>query len=183
MADLFRRARRGARGYDIEEVNAFFARAQAFYEGKSPDRMTPEHVRTVSFTQVSHGYDESAVDGALDRLDAAFTRKERATFIERNGQQAWLDKVVERATTLYDRLSRPAGEKFSSASRGKPGYDKQQVDLVCQRLSDYFNNGKPLTSTEVRHCVFAVTRGKKGYSMAPVDAFLDRALEVLVAAE
>ncbi|MDR0432806.1 MAG: DivIVA domain-containing protein [Bifidobacteriaceae bacterium] len=183
MADLFRRARGSTRGYDVEEVNAFFARAQAIYEGKSPERMTPQDVRTVSFTRVSHGYDSDAVDGALDRLDAAFTRKERAAFIERNGQQAWLDRVVERATTLYDRLSRPAGEKFSPAARGKPGYDKHQVDLLCQRLSDYFNSGKALTSTEVRHSVFAVTRGKKGYAIAPVDAFLDRALEVLVAAE
>jgi DivIVA domain-containing protein len=183
MSDLFRRARRGARGYDVDEVNSFFARAQAIYEGRSNERMTPEDVRTVSFRQVAHGYDESAVDGALDRLDAAFTRKERAAFIERNGQQAWLDRVVERATTLYDRLSRPAGEKFAPAPRGKPGYDKHQVDLLCQRLSDYFNQGKPLSSTEIRHSVFAVTRGKKGYGMASVDAFLDRALEVLVAAE
>ncbi|MDR1151011.1 MAG: DivIVA domain-containing protein, partial [Bifidobacteriaceae bacterium] len=65
MADLFRRARRGARGYDVEEVNGFFARAQAVYEGKSTERMTPEDVRTASFRQVSHGYDEAAVDGAL----------------------------------------------------------------------------------------------------------------------
>ncbi|MDR1427787.1 MAG: DivIVA domain-containing protein [Bifidobacteriaceae bacterium] len=183
MADLFRRARGNSRGYDVDEVNAFFARAQAVYEGKSSERMTPEDVRTVSFSQVRHGYDESGVDGALDRLDAAFTRKERAGFIERNGQQAWLDRVVERATTLYDRLSRPAGEKFASAATGKPGYDKHQVDLLCQRLADYFNNGKALTSSEVRHSVFAVTRGKKGYEMASVDAFMDRALEVLVAAE
>jgi DivIVA domain-containing protein len=183
MADLFRRASGGRRGYDVDEVNAFFARAQAVYEGRTDERMTPEDVRTAKFARMAHGYDESAVDGALDRLDAAFTRKERAAFIEVNGQQAWLDRVVERATTLYERLSRPAGEKFAPALRGKPAYDKHQVDLVCQRLSDYFNNGKQLTSTEVRHSVFALTRGRKGYAVAPVDAFLDRAVEVLVAAE
>ncbi|MDR3202981.1 MAG: DivIVA domain-containing protein [Bifidobacteriaceae bacterium] len=183
MADLFRRATGLKHGYDVTEVNEFFARAQVIYEGKSDERLTPAEVRGVSFTQVRHGYDEAAVDGALDRLDAAFTRKERASFITDHGQQAWLDKVVERATTLYDRLGRPAGEKFAPAEHGKPAYDRSQVDGLCQRLSDYFNTGRPLTSTEVRHAVFGPTRGKRGYAMSPVDAFLDRAVEVLVAAE
>jgi DivIVA domain-containing protein len=183
MADLFRRASGGRKGYDTHEVDEFFARAQAVYEGRSTDRLTPEDVRSVAFSQVRGGYDEAAVDGALDRLDSAFTRKERAAFIAQWGQQAWLDKIVERATTLYDRLGRPAGEKFAPAERGKPAYDRAQVDRLCQRLSDYFNTGKPLTSTEVRQAVFTPLRGKKGYEMGSVDAFLDRALEVLVAAE
>jgi DivIVA domain-containing protein len=183
MADLFKRATGAHKGYDPREVDDFFARAQAVYEGRSDERLTPEDVRTAAFGRVRGGYDEAAVDGALDRLDAAFTRKERAAFIQQWGQQAWLDQIVERATTLYDRLGRPAGEKFRPAGRGEPAYDRRQVDRLCQRLSDYFNTGKALTSTEVRHAVFTPLRGKKGYAMASVDAFLDRALEVLVAAE
>ncbi|MDR0945154.1 MAG: DivIVA domain-containing protein [Bifidobacteriaceae bacterium] len=181
MADLFRRAK--GRGYDTAEVDDFFARAQAAYEGRSTEHMTPQQVRSVSFAQVSHGYDEAAVDGALDRLDAAFTRKERSAYIQRHGQQAWLDKIVDRATTLYGRLGRPAGQKFHPGGRGEDAYDMAQVDRLCQRLSDYFNQGKAITSGEIRHVVFPVVRGKKGYAMGPVDAFLDRAVEVLVAAE
>ncbi|MCL2788278.1 MAG: DivIVA domain-containing protein [Micrococcales bacterium] len=183
MADLFRRAPGGRRGYDVDQVNGFFARAQAVYEGQSSEPLTPAEVRSASFDQVRGGYDEGAVDGALDRLDQAFTRKERAAFIAQRGEQAWLDRIVERATTLYDRLGRPAGRKFAPAARGKPAYDKQQVDLLCQRLADYFNTGKTLASADVRHAVFTAVRGARGYAMAPVDAFLDRAVEVLVAAE
>ncbi|MDR1799815.1 MAG: DivIVA domain-containing protein [Bifidobacteriaceae bacterium] len=183
MADLFRRAKGGARGYDPHEVNEFFARAQAIYEGVSPEQLGPDEVRTVAFAQVRGGYDEAQVDGALDRLDSAFTRKQRAEFIALHGQQAWLDKIVDRATTLYDRLGRPDGQKFAAAESGKPAYDKVQVDSLLHRLAAYFNDGTPLASADVRHAVFTPVRGKRGYAMGPVDAFLDRALEVLLAAE
>ncbi|MDR0504214.1 MAG: DivIVA domain-containing protein [Bifidobacteriaceae bacterium] len=183
MSDLFRRVSGSRLGYDVDEVNAFFARAQAVYEGKSNETMTPEQVRTASFNQSRRGYDEAAVDGALDRLDAAFTRKQRSAFIAKHGQQAWLDQIVERATTLYDRLGRPAGQKFAPGERGRPSYDKTQVDTLCQRLADYFNTGKAITSTQIRHVVFHTVRGRKGYGTLAVDAFLDRAVEVLVAAE
>ncbi|MDR3359248.1 MAG: DivIVA domain-containing protein [Bifidobacteriaceae bacterium] len=181
MADLFRRTSR--RGYKPSEVDDFFARAQAVYEGRSAEPLTPEDVRSVAFQQVKGGYDEAQVDGALDRLDSAFTRKQRSEFIAVNGQQAWLDKIVDRATTLYDRLGRPDGLKFAPAERGQPAYDRTQVDAMLHRLADYFNNGAPLTSADVRHIVFTTVRGKRGYGMGPVDAYLDRALEVLVAAE
>ncbi|MDR2453804.1 MAG: DivIVA domain-containing protein [Bifidobacteriaceae bacterium] len=182
MADLFRRAK-GGRGYDTGEVDDFFSRAQAVYEGRSAETLTPEDVRNVAFTQVKGGYDEPQVDGALDRLDNAFTRKQRSEFIAERGQQAWLDKIVDRATTLYDRLGRPDGQKFAPAERGQPAYDRTQVDALLHRLADYFNNGAPLSSSDIRHAVFATVRGKRGYGMGPVDAYLDRALEVLVAAE
>ncbi|MDR1393184.1 MAG: DivIVA domain-containing protein [Bifidobacteriaceae bacterium] len=182
MADLFRRAK-GARGYDPRQVDDFFARAQAVYEGRSVEIMTPEDVRNVAFSLVKGGYEEAQVDGALDRLDSAFTRKVRSEFIAANGQQAWLDKIVELATTLYDRLGRPDGQKFAPARGGQMAYDRTQVDALLHRLAAYFNNGTPLTSRDLRHAVFTPVRGKRGYGMAPVDAYLDRALEVLVAAE
>ncbi|MDR2253223.1 MAG: DivIVA domain-containing protein [Bifidobacteriaceae bacterium] len=182
MADLFRRAK-GGRGYDAREVDDFFARAQAVYEGRSSETITPEDVRNIAFSQIKGGYDEPQVDGALDRLDSAFTRKQRSEFIAAYGQQAWLDKIVDLATTLYDRLGRPDGKKFAPADRGKSAYDRTQVDALLRRLADYFNSGASLTSDEIRHAVFTAVRGKRGYAMGPVDAYLDRALEVLVAAE
>jgi DivIVA domain-containing protein len=57
------------------------------------------------------------------------------------------------------------------------------VDGIHHRLAAYFNEGTPLKSGEVRHAVFTPVSGKRGYGMGPVDAFLDRALEVLIAAE
>ena len=182
MADLFRRAKRGL-GYDPREVDEFFEQAQDVYEGRTTGSMTPVEVRTVAFTQVRHGYDEAQVDGALDRLDVAFARKQRADFIAQKGQQAWLDKIVDRATTLYDRLSRPAGQRFASPHRGQEGYDARQVDALLDRLAAYFNDGAPLKSAEVRYAVFTPVKSRRGYGQGPVDAYLDRALEVLVSAE
>ncbi|MCL1897225.1 MAG: DivIVA domain-containing protein [Micrococcales bacterium] len=182
MADLFRRARRGL-GYEPREVDDFFGRAQDVYEGRSVEEITPDDVRGAAFSQVHRGYDEAQVDGALDRLDVAFTRKQRADFIAVNGQQAWLDKIVDLATTLYDRLGRPAGQRFAPPKRGVRGYDARQVDGLLDRLAAYFNEGASLKSSDIRYAVFTPVKGRRGYGQGPVDAFLDRALEVLVSAE
>jgi len=182
MADLFRRAKRGL-GYEPREVDEFFRRAQDVYEGRSDDEMTPEHVRSAAFLQVRHGYDEAQVDGALDRLDVAFCRKERASFIAQHGQQAWLDKIVDRATTLYDRLGRPAGKRFAPPKGRDLGYDARQVDALLDRVAAYFNEGAALKSSDVRYAVFTPVKGRRGYGQGPVDAFLDRTVEVLVSAE
>ena len=182
MTDLFRRTRRGL-GYEPREVDEFFERAQSVYEGRSEEEMTPEQVRAVAFSQVRQGYAEAQVDGALDRLDVAFCRKERAEFISVNGQQAWLDKIVERATTMYDRLGRPPGQRFSPPPRGQQGYDARQVDALMDRLAAYFNEGASLRSSDIRYAVFTPVKGRRGYGQGPVDAFMDRAVEVLVSAE
>ena len=182
MADLFRRARRGP-GYDPGEVDEFFQRAQEAYEGRGGEEMTSDHVRSVAFSQVRRGYDEDQVDGALDRLDVAFTRKQRADFIAQHGQQAWLERIVDRATTLYDRLGRPAGQRFAPPGRGESGYDSRQVDAILDRLAAYFNDGESLHSSDLRYAVFTPVNGRRSYGQGPVDAFLDRALEVLVSAE
>jgi len=164
-------------------VDEFFERAQDVYEGRSDEEITPEQVRAVAFSQVRHGYDEAQVDGALDRLDVAFCRKERAGFIAQFGQQAWLDKIVEQATTLYDRLGRPAGQRFGPPKSREPGYDSRQVDALLDRLAAYFNDGAALKSSDVRYAVFTPVKGRRGYCQGPVDAFMDRAVEVLVSAE
>ena len=47
----------------------------------------------------------------------------------------------------------------------------------------YFDRGEPITSTEVREAEFRRRRGRDGYAEAPVDAFLTRAIEVLLGVE
>lgn len=52
-----------------------------------------------------------------------------------------------------------------------------------QRLVDYFDQGRPLTSEEIRQATFRRARGHGGYAEGPVDAFFDRAVEVLLGVE
>ena len=68
----------GKRGYDRAEVDAFLARAadalDALAAGRAPG-VTPDQVHSVIFHKPrvgrGRGYDEDAVDGLLDGVEAA----------------------------------------------------------------------------------------------------------------
>ena len=196
-----------ARGYDVEQVDAFFVRARVAYENSdsaalagvdsSKDALAPasedpsdpadlalvsQDVREVAFDLVRHGYSPTAVDAALDRLEAAFVAAARADFIAENGQSAWMETVVKRATTLYERLTRPEGARFAPPSRGR-GYDAAQVDALLGRVVDYFDDGKALRAAEIRTTSFATASRGNAYAEGPVDAYLDRVVDVLLAVE
>nr|NLD40904.1 DivIVA domain-containing protein [Actinomycetales bacterium] len=184
MKDLFPRVGRWHRGYQPTQVDSFFARAREAYEaapGSSGDTLTEEDVRSSAFDIVVDGYSTPHVDAALDRLEAALVRRRRAGFVRENSEEEWVDAQVDRATSLYPRLQRADGARFTEA-RGR-GYAKAEVDTLCERLIDYFENGTPISAQQIRLATFAAARGSNAYDEAVVDSFLDRAVEVLLAVE
>ncbi|WP_372593165.1 DivIVA domain-containing protein [Actinotalea sp.] len=183
MTTMFRTTGRLSMGYDPGQVDEFFVHARRVYEGEVTDAIDGRTVRRAAFDLVRHGYQPTAVDAALDRLEHAFVSRERTAFVATHGQQAWLEHLAERARTLYGRLARPDGERFAPAPRRSPGYDPDEVDEVCRRLVDYFDNGHALSSAEIRQVTFTRRKGHDGYAEGPVDAFLERAVEVLLGVE
>lgn len=184
MKDLFPRVGRWRRGYQPAQVDSFFERAQAAYEsgnGPSGDEVSEEEVRSAAFDLVVDGYSTGHVDAALDRLEAALVRRQRSEFVKQASEDDWIALAVDRATTLYPRLQRPARERFVAATG--QGYAKREVDALCDRLVDYFENGTPLSAQQVRLATFPPARGDNAYDEAVVDTFLDRAVEVLLAVE
>lgn len=178
----FSPAGRFKRGYDRAEVDEFFAAARAAYERvPGAEQLKAADVRRVAFHQVRGGYATHEVDLALDRLETAFVRQERAENVAAKGQNQWLAMVADRATTLYGRLIRPRGRRFRHAS-GR-GYRIAEVDQFLDRLSTFFEDGGNLTADEVRYVTFPTARGKDAYDEGVVDAFLARAIEVLTAVE
>src|SRR5690606_31753596 len=184
MSTMFPVVGRMSTGYEREQVEEFFTRARQAYEAGTvgEDGLTETDVRTVAFDLVRAGYATGAVDSALDRLEAAIVQRRRDAFIARHGQQAWMDRIAERATTLYPRLVRPAGERFASPESGR-GYDKDAVDDLMDRLIAYFDADGDLSAAELRTVTFPSARGDKAYAEGVVDAYLDRAVEVLLAVE
>lgn len=182
MAQVFPRAGRMSHGYDVEQVDEFFAGAREAYEATAGESMTAADVRAAAFDLVRHGYDPASVDAALDRLEGAFVQRARATSIGTDGQDGWMSDVAERATTLYPRLVRPAGERFAPPERGR-GYDSDAVDALLERLVDYFDSGSELNAAEVRAVTFPSAPRDRAYAEGAVDAFLDRAVDVLLAVE
>jgi len=170
-------------GYDKDEVDEFFEHARQAYEGRTADRLTSADIQASTFDLTRGGYNTHEVDAALDRLEAAFIARQRAEYAAAHGQQAWMNALAERARSLYGRLGRPDGEKFGPADRGSQGYDKDDVDDLCDRLIGYFDRQEPLTAGDIRSATFGRARGPEAYDEASVDAFLSRAVEVLLGVE
>jgi len=180
---MFRTVRGLKRGYDCDEVDEFFAHARQMYEQAPGETLSGSDVRRVGFDLVRGGYVTAAVDAALDRLEQAFVARARAEYSQRYGQKQWTERLGEQARTLYGRLGRPDGDRFASPKGRGPGYEPADVDALCHRLISYFDQGTPLTSTEVRTAMFRGRRGRHAYDEDSVDAFLDRAIDVLLGVE
>lgn len=188
----FTRVSRTTKGYVPDEVEEFFARAKVAYEherarGAGPERnrdvrpLRSWEVRTAAFRLGWGGYDVQEVDAALDRLEDAVASRERHRLVRDGGEDALMDELARRARGLQGRLDRPAGERFSPPrGRFDRGYDAGDVDELCDRLNSYFNDGRPMSADEVRRAVFRARRGRGAYREPEVDAFLDRAVAIMV---
>ncbi|QWW18808.1 DivIVA domain-containing protein [Schaalia sp. 19OD2882] len=181
MSNAFPRVSFFRHGYDPAGVDEFLEDARRAYEGGVPaEHFSSDQVRQATFNLRRRGYDIAAVDAAMCRLEAAFVERDRATHVAVNGEKAWFDKVADRATTLYPRLLRPQGERFAHPKRGR-GYDAQEVDELLDQLAAYFDDRGEITVDEVRHAVFRPARGRRAYAEGPVDAYLGRAVEIILA--
>ncbi|MDN5558293.1 MAG: DivIVA domain-containing protein [Ruaniaceae bacterium] len=175
---LFPRVGRWHRGYHVGQVDELFTAARDSYERGEID---DDEIRNAAFDMVVDGYQTAAVDAAIDRLEAAVVRRKRVSHVAESSEESWMAQAVQRATTLYPRLQRPAGERFADAHG--VGYAKRDVDAVCESLIDYFESGAGISAHEVRLATFDLARGEGAYDEAVVDSFLDRAVEVLLAVE
>ena len=169
--DLFERTGRLRRGYHRAQVEEFLERAKSVWDaGGPPGPVTSWHVRTVGFDMRLDGYLVQAVDSALDRIEDAFVSRE-----ERNGPASWR----EAEDAVLARLEREDRYRFPRASLLRAGYRVGEVDALCRRIREHLVLGRPLTVQEVRTSVFRAGRGSRGYRETAVDAYLDRAVDVM----
>lgn len=183
MAAVFPKAGAFRRGYEPQDVDAFFMRARSAYEGGVPaSQFSGKQVQNAAFPLKMGGYDTRSVDSALNRLEAAFVQRDKVDFISVNGEAQWHARVAEQATTLYPRLLRPNGERFSHPPRGTKGYQAAEVDALLERITAYFDSNAPLTVGDVRFALFRAAKGTQAYREDQVDAYLGRMVEILLAA-
>lgn len=179
MSSTFPRVRKG-RGYDTAEVEDFLEDARRAYSAPSGQGgLSADRIRSTGFSMRRGGYDPSAVDAALERLEDAFATRERQSAIERAGDQAWYQEARELAQTILDRISRPRARRFRRVSWLAAGYSVREVDSVTDRIRRFFQSGAPLSVEDLRLVAFHPQRG--GYAEAQVDALLDATVHVLQA--
>ncbi|MGJ7441460.1 DivIVA domain-containing protein [Aquipuribacter sp. MA13-6] len=170
-AELFHRTGRLRKGYDRRQVEDFLDRAKQVWDaGGPPGGITSWHVRTVGFDMRRNGYRVPAVDSALDRIEDAFVSRE-----ERAGPASWR----EAEDAVLARLDRVDGARFPRGRFLGLGYRIRDVDDLCRRVREHLVLGRPLSVDEVRTSVFRAGRGSRGYREAPVDAYLDRVVDVM----
>lgn len=181
MSTTFPRVKRSLRGYDVEQVEDFLEDARRAYGAERGDVtvVSAESIRLTAFALQKGGYSTSHVDAALERLEDAFSTRERDQAVQRVGDEAWFAKARESAQEVLDRLARPAGHKFSRVGRLAAGYHRADVDAFADRLTSYFQDGRPMTVDDVRTVAFRPRRG--GYREAQVDLVLDSVVSVMLA--
>lgn len=182
MAAMFETVSGFKKGYDTAEVDDFFEHARQVYEGSATEPLTHRDIHTCVFDVARGGYDTDQVDAALNRLENAFVGKEKQIVVAQGGPQAWAALLNDRAKALYPRLARPKGQRFSNPSKGV-GYSAVEVDNLCANLVKFFDGKIKVTASELRTVTFGPAKGKKAYDEASVDAFMARAIEVLLGVE
>lgn len=182
--DTFPRARRSSRGYDVDEVEDFLGLARRVYDGGAleGESLTASGIRAHAFTLRLHGYATGAVDAALERLESAFSARERSTAVAEAGdEEAWFARARADADEVIARLKRDPGRRFDRVGALSRGYRVADVDAFGDRLVRFFEVGDgPSTGVaDVRGAAFAPQRG--GYREAQVDALLAVVVDVMLA--
>ena len=164
-------------GYDQAQVDAFIEMARSQYENPSGHLLTSERIRETEFDLVRGGYQVSAVDSALDRIEDALAEREIKRKIENRGPESVADHELRVHEILTNRLNRPKRNRFEKVSWPARGYNKREVDKLCNLILEHFVNQEQLKMSEVRRIVFSAQRG--GYAENQVDAFIDRVVQIL----
>jgi DivIVA domain-containing protein len=179
VSTTFPRARK--LGYDVDQVEDFLEDARRAYHAGPGETtvVSADSIRRQAFAMKKRGYSPSAVDAALERLEDAFATKERDRAFRDAGDQAWYAQARGNAQVILDRVVRSRGRRFKRAGWFTLGYSVRDVDTLADRVSAYFQAGRPLSIEEVREAVFSSQRG--GYQETQVDTVLDAVVHVMLA--
>jgi DivIVA domain-containing protein len=164
-------------GYDQIQVDSFITNARTQYSDLSLELVTSNAIRNIEFDLVHGGYDIIAVDTAMDRLEDAFSAREIQRQKQTRGEAALQDRLVRITEIVSGRLVRPKKKKFSNVGFLLRGYDRKQVDTLCNQVAEHLASGRSLQLNVVRRAIFKAKRG--GYVESQVDAFIDRVVEIL----
>ena len=177
MNQPFPRTKRSKLGYVPEQVDTFVEMARSQYDHPEGYLLTADQIRETEFDLVKGGYDVIKVDAALDRIEDALANREIERKRETRGNFAVSDQLERVVEVVRGRLDRPKRKRFARAAWPARGYNRRQVDKLCNLILEHLVNSEPLEMSEVRRIVFTAQRG--GYAENQVDAFIDRVIQVL----
>lgn len=168
-------------GYDPDDVDSYFARAEA-EDSHSVAVLGSQEIRSAVFGRSRGGYEPAEVDAALDRLEDSAAQRENAEFIQDHGRQAWEGRIGELSDVIFGRLERGDGQRFRRPSGSTTrGYAMIDVDALCHAIVEELSQSDTVHPDRVRTAVFGPAIGDQAYEEQQVDAFLDKLVELLLA--
>lgn len=181
MSTTFPRSRKSRPGYSVDQVEDFLEEARRAYSADpaQPGVLNAASIRTMAFAMQKGGYSTTHVDAALERLEDAFSARERERAMAEAGDAAWYAQARGTAQAILDRLARGDKKRFKRVGPLTNGYHPKDVDAFADRLVGYFQHGKPMSVDQVRTVVFRSS--KRGYNEQQVDLLLDSVIDVMLA--
>ena len=164
-------------GYDKTQVDKFINQARNQFQDPSLSLITSDETRRAEFDLVLGGYEISRVDAAMESLENEFASREIKRQKLSRGEWAVEDRLARLTEIVSGRLQRKKRQRFKNTGFLIRGYDRSQVDSLCDSIQAHIVNGAPIKLNQVRRAVFTLRR--RGYAEAQVDAFLDRVMEIL----
>lgn len=177
MPNQFPLTKKSRFGYVPEQVDSFIAMARDQYDHPEGYLIAADQIRETEFDLVKGGYDVQKVDAALDRIEDALADREISRKRETRGNLAVSDQLERVTEVVRGRLDRPKRKRFARASWPTRGYNRREVDKLCNLILEHMVNGEQIQMSEVRRTVFSDQRG--GYAENQVDAFIDRVIQIL----
>ncbi|WP_432541254.1 DivIVA domain-containing protein [Kineococcus sp. SYSU DK002] len=177
LAERPARAPRLRRGYRVADVDLFFDHLRTAVPA---GRVASAQVRAVGFGAQFGGYDVADTDDLLADVEDVLARRERAQALAQADQRPYTERRAALGAAIAGRLREGRGDRFPRARGLRRGYRPGDVDDLCELLADHFRGQVRLSAADVRGALFRPRRGGRGYREAPVDAFLDRVVELMV---
>jgi len=166
-------------GYDPAEVDALIGRIEATL-GRGPrdvELVTADDVRGATFRARRGGYQETAVDFALEAFVVALETLARSpirlAMAEPTGdllREEWFESQAAKVERVAFRPGRMG-----------TGYNEDEVDAFLDRIVATLRDTTeyPVTAKDVREVRFSTVLFRAGYLIADVDSFLSGIAEVL----
>ncbi|MFI6500820.1 DivIVA domain-containing protein [Nonomuraea typhae] len=166
-------------GYDPVDVDALISRIESTLGrgGRDLDPVSADEVRRATFRARRGGYNETAVDFALEAFVVALETRTKTpvplAMTEPTGEmlrEEWFE-------TQAARVERVA---FRSGRMGT-GYNEDEIDAFLDRVVATLRGttDNPLTGQDVREAKFSTVLLRPGYLIADVDSFLAGIADVL----
>ncbi|GAA3664303.1 hypothetical protein GCM10022224_030430 [Nonomuraea antimicrobica] len=166
-------------GYDPAEVDALIGRIESTLGRGSHalEPVTPDEVRGATFRARRGGYQETAVDFALEAfvvaLEAQARRPSRLAMTEPTGEmlrEEWFETQAARVERVAFRPGRMG-----------TGYNEDEIDAFLDRIVATLRGTTdfPVTAADVREARFSTVLFRAGYLIADVDSFLSGIADVL----